>query len=76
GILGIGGILGGIYLSLVGSLSTLVDYSQAAMILSSSVLIVLVSAWAIVRTLPSNSRLRRSGILLGEDTGRDVGYLS
>lgn len=76
GILGIGGILGGIYLSLVGNLSTLADYSQAAMILSASVLIVLVSAWALIRTLPSNTRLRRSGILLGEDTGRDVGYLS
>ncbi|NIP81836.1 MAG: hypothetical protein GWM90_22490, partial [Gemmatimonadetes bacterium] len=57
GILGIGGILGGIYLSLVGSLSTLADYSQAAMILSASVLIVLVSAWALLRTLPSNRRL-------------------
>ncbi|MFP4624193.1 MAG: NfeD family protein [Gemmatimonadota bacterium] len=76
GLLGIGGVLAGVYLSLVGNLSTMVDYSQAAMILSASVLIVLVSAWVIVRTLPSNSRLKRSGILLGEDTGRDVGYLS
>lgn len=76
GILGIGGILGGIYLSLVGSLSTAVDYSQAAMILSASVLIVLVSAWALVRTLPKNTRMLRSGIMLGEDTGRDVGYIS
>jgi membrane-bound serine protease (ClpP class) len=76
GILGIGGILGSIYLSLIGNLSTLVDYSQAAMILSASLMIVLVSAWVIVRTLPSNRRLRRSGILLGEDTGREVGYLS
>ena len=76
GLLGIGGVLAGIYLSMVGSLSTAVDYSQAAMILSASVLMVLVSAWAIIRTLPSNQRLRKSGIMLGEDTGRDVGYLS
>ena len=76
GILGIGGILGGVYLSLVGNLSTMVDYSQAAMVLSASVLLVIVSAWAIFRTLPKNMRLRRSGIMLGEDTGRDVGYLS
>jgi membrane-bound serine protease (ClpP class) len=76
GLLGIGGILGGIYLSLVGSLSTMVDYSQAAMVLSATVLIVVVSAWALLRTLPKNVRLRRSGIMLGEDTGRDVGYLS
>ena len=76
GILGIGGIVAGIYLSLVGSLSTAVDYSQAAMILSASVLIVLVSAWALARTLPRNARMLRSGIMLGEDTGRDVGYIS
>ena len=76
GILGIGGILGGIYLSLLGSLSTLADYSQAAMILSAALLIMLVSAWALLRTLPSNRRLIRSGILLGADTGRDVGYTS
>lgn len=76
GILGIGGILGGIYLSLVGSMSTLADYSQAALVMSGAVLILLVSAWAILKTLPSNTRLWRSGILLGEDTGRDVGYVS
>jgi len=76
GVLGIGGILSAIYLSMVGSLSPLVDHSQAAMILSASVLIMVVSAWAIVRTLPRNARLKRSGIMLGEDTGRDVGYLS
>jgi membrane-bound serine protease (ClpP class) len=76
GLLGIGGVLAGIYLSLVGSLSTLADYSQAAVVLSASILLMLVSAWVLVRTLPRNSRLKRSGILLGEDTGRDVGYLS
>lgn len=76
GILGIGGILGGIYLSLVGSLSTAVDYSQAALVLSASVLLVLVTGWVLIRTLPKNTRLLRSGIMLGEDTGRDVGYIS
>ncbi len=76
GLLGIGGILAGIYLSLVGSLSTLADHSQAAMVLSSALLILVVSAWAILKTLPSNTRLWRSGILLGADTGRDVGYTS
>jgi membrane-bound serine protease (ClpP class) len=76
GVLGIGGILASIYLSMIGSMSTLVDYTNAAMVLSASMLIVLVSGWAILRTLPKNVRLYRSGILLGEATGRDVGYLS
>ena len=76
GLLGIGGVLASVYLSLVGNLSTIADYSQAAVVLSASVLLVLVSGWVLIRTLPSNRRLTRSGILLGEDTGRDVGYLS
>jgi membrane-bound serine protease (ClpP class) len=76
GILGIGGILASIYLSMLGSMSTLVDYTNAAMVLSASMLIVLVSGWAILRTLPKNVRLYRSGILLGEVTGRETGYLS
>jgi membrane-bound serine protease (ClpP class) len=71
GVLGIGGILASIYLSMIGSLSTVVDYTNAAMVLSASMLIVLVSGWAIMRTLPKNMRLYRSGILLGEVTGRD-----
>jgi membrane-bound serine protease (ClpP class) len=76
GVLGIGGILASIYLSMIGSMSTLVDYTNAAMVLSASMLIVLVTGWAILRTLPKNMRLYRSGILLGEVTGRDTGYLS
>jgi membrane-bound serine protease (ClpP class) len=76
GILGIGGILASIYLSMIGSMSTIADYTNAAMVLSASMLIVLVSGWAILRTLPKNMRLYRSGILLGEVTGRETGYLS
>jgi membrane-bound serine protease (ClpP class) len=76
GVLGIGGILASIYLSMIGSMSTIVDYTNAAMVLSASMLIVLVSGWAIMRTLPKNMRLYRSGILLGEVTGRETGYLS
>jgi membrane-bound serine protease (ClpP class) len=76
GVLGIGGILASIYLSMIGSVSTLVDYTNAAMVLSATMLIVLVSGWALLRTLPKNMRLYRSGILLGEVTGRETGYLS
>jgi membrane-bound serine protease (ClpP class) len=76
GVLGIGGILASIYLSMIGSMSTLVDYTNAAMVLSASMLIVLVSGWAIMRTLPKNMRLYRSGILLGDVMNRDTGFLS
>jgi membrane-bound serine protease (ClpP class) len=76
GVLGIGGILASIYLSMIGSMSTMVDYTSAAAVLSASMLIVLVSAWALMRTLPKNMRLYRSGILLGDVMNRDTGFLS
>ena len=76
GIAGILGILAGIYMSLVGQFSTVVDYSRAAGTLSATLILVLVAGWALVRTLPRNTRLQRSGILLGERADRATGYLS
>jgi membrane-bound serine protease (ClpP class) len=76
GLLGIGGILASIYLSMIGNLSTVADYSRAALVLTATMTIVLVTGWALLRTLPGNMRLRRSGIMLGEVSGRDTGYLS
>jgi membrane-bound serine protease (ClpP class) len=79
GLFGVGGILAllaSIYLSLVGHLATGVDYSYAAGALSAVILLVLVSAWALIRALPQSGRFARSGILLGESMTRDRGYLS
>ena len=79
GIFGIGGtlaVLASIYLSLVGHLSTGIDYSQAAMVLSVTALIILVGAWALIRTLPRNRRLARSGVFLADELDRETGYLS
>ncbi|HUH13308.1 MAG TPA: NfeD family protein, partial [Longimicrobiales bacterium] len=76
GIAGILGLLAGIYMSLVGQFSTVVDYSRAAGTLSATLVLVLVASWALLRSLPRNLRLMRSGILLGERADRDTGYLS
>jgi len=79
GVFGIGGIvavLASIYLSLVGQFSTGVDYSQAAMVLSASVLVMMVLGWALLRTLPRSQRLARSGVLLSDELDRETGYLS
>ena len=46
------------------------------MVLTTSILIVLVSAWVILRSLPGNSRLARSGVFLLTRTDRDVGFES
>lgn len=76
GLAGIVAVLASLYLSLVGSMATGFDFSQAAMVLSASIAIVIVGAWTIVRLLPRNERFRRSGIMLGDRLTRETGYLS
>jgi membrane-bound serine protease (ClpP class) len=76
GVLGGVAVLGGLFMALVGGLPTTPDYTRAGMVLTTSILIVLVSAWVILRSLPGNSRLARSGIFLLTRTDRDVGFES
>ncbi len=76
GLIGGLAILGSIFLSLAGHPATPGSYSQAAGILGTTLVAVMVSAWALARTLPGSSRLRRSGVMLGEATSREAGYIS
>ena len=76
GVLGIAGIAGGIYMSLLGSLPTAADFSQAGSVLSATLVILLVSGWALLRHLPKSTRLFQSGIFLGTRTDRAIGYES
>jgi membrane-bound serine protease (ClpP class) len=76
GIAGLLAVLGSVYLSLVSHLSSEADMSQAAGMLSAAILIVLVGAWALLRTLPRSGRFSRSGVLLGDATDRSTGYIS
>jgi membrane-bound serine protease (ClpP class) len=76
GVVGALGILAGLYLSLMGSLPTTADFTRAGLVLSTTVLLIAVTAWAIIRTLPGSSRLARSGIFLLQRTDRSIGYES
>jgi membrane-bound serine protease (ClpP class) len=79
GIAGIAGgvaIAAGFYLSLVSDMASGADYVQALGLFSLSVLVVIVFAWALLRRLPRSRRFSKSGILLGESTSREAGYLS
>ena len=76
GVLGSAGIAGGIYMSLLGSLPTAADFSQAGSVLSATFVILLVSGWALLRHLPKSTRLFQSGIFLGTRTDRAIGYES
>jgi membrane-bound serine protease (ClpP class) len=79
GLAGIAGALivfAAVYLSLVTHLSSEAQMGQAAGILSAAIILVIVGGWAIVRKLPRSGRFTRSGVLLGEATGRETGYIS
>lgn len=76
GVLGGIGVLGGLYMSLLGGLPTAPDFTRAGMVISTTILVLMVVGWAILRTLPGNTRLFRSGIFLGDRTDRAIGYES
>jgi membrane-bound serine protease (ClpP class) len=79
GVAGIGGglaLAAGFYLSLVSDMASAGDYIQALGVFSVAVLVVLVVAWALLRHLSRGRRIGSSGILLGEATSRERGYLS
>ena len=76
GILGGIGILAGLYLSMLGDLSLSADFTRAGLVLSTTIVLIAVSAWALLRTLPGSSRLAKSGIFLLDRTDRATGYES
>jgi membrane-bound serine protease (ClpP class) len=76
GILGIAGITGGIYMSLLGSLPTVQDFGRAGSVLTTTLVLLLVTGWALLRHLPKSNRLFRSGIFLSTRTDRAIGYES
>ena len=76
GVLGGLALVGGIVLAQVGAYPTGADFAQAGTVLTVSTLLVGVAAWLILRSIPGNWRLKRSGVLLPESTDRDEGYTS
>jgi len=76
GVLGGLGVAAGLYMALLGNLPTTPDFTRAGMVMTTSILIVLVSAWALIRSLPGSGRLARAGVFLRTRTDRDVGYES
>jgi membrane-bound serine protease (ClpP class) len=76
GFAGIAAILGSVYLSLIGHLPTRADYAQAAQVLSASLVLMVVGAWALLRTLPRSRRVLASGIMLNDTFNREGGYVA
>jgi membrane-bound serine protease (ClpP class) len=79
GIAGIAGtlaIFAAFFLSMVTSMDTGADYARALGVISLSILVVILGAWAILRRLPRSRGLAKSGLLLADATTRETGYLS
>lgn len=76
GILGLGGILGGLYLTMVGEFSDPSTYAQAASVLGASLVIGITGGWLVLRSAPSHERLVRAGLVLGSATHSKEGYVS
>ena len=76
GVIGGIGVLAGLYMSLLGGLPTSMDFTRAGMVLTTTVLLIAVSAWVLIRSLPGSSRLAKSGIFLLDRTDRALGYES
>ena len=76
GIAGIAALLGGLFMAQIGSLPTRGDVVQAGSVLLAAMVLVSMTAWSLLRSLPGSWRLRRSGVILGESTDRDEGYTS
>ena len=79
GIFGIAGglaLVGGLVMTQVGDLPMRADFAQAATVITAAMVIVGISAWFLLRSLPGSWRLKRSGVLLPESTDRDEGYTS
>jgi membrane-bound serine protease (ClpP class) len=76
GLVGGLGVTAGLYLSMLGGLPTSPDFARAGLVLSTTVVLIAVCAWVLIRTLPGSSRLAKSGIFLFDRTDRAIGYES
>lgn len=70
------GIMAGLYLSMLGGLPLADDFTRAGLVLSTTILLIVVSVWVVIRTLPGSSRLAKSGVFLLARTDRELGYES
>ena len=63
-------------MSMIGGAPTLPDFAQAGAVLSITLLIILITSWALLRHLPHSSRLTRSGVFLVTKGERAEGWAS
>lgn len=63
-------------MSMLGSLPGPEEISRSGAVLASTMVLIVVMLWAMIKYLPKNVRLYRSGIFLGTQEDRSKGYES
>lgn len=76
GVLGLLAVLGGLFTSLVGGIPTMADFSRAGLILATTMLLVITTAWALLRHMPHSGPLARRGVFLLASTDKAAGFES
>jgi membrane-bound serine protease (ClpP class) len=74
GLLGLGAMVGGLFLTMLGGYPTAPDLAQVSGVIATSLLAVVVVAWALLRRMPRSQRLAERGIFLTRQTSRESGY--
>ncbi|MGI9625239.1 MAG: NfeD family protein [Longimicrobiales bacterium] len=69
-------LVAGLLMTQVGDLPTSMDFTRATGVVSAALILVIATAWALLKNLPNSLRLRKTGVLLPESTNREEGYVS
>jgi len=79
GVLGLAGalaVVAGVYMSMLGGLPTMGDFTRSGLVLSFSLVMAIAGGGYIMKRTPSNQRLKTLGIFLGESTSKESGFVS
>jgi len=79
GVLGLAGalaVVAGVYMSMLGGMPMLGDFTRSGTVLTVALLMAISGAMFVFRKIPSNRRLTNLGIFLGEATNKEEGFTS
>jgi membrane-bound serine protease (ClpP class) len=76
GVVGIAAVFGGLFMTQLPGLPTQADFARAGAVITTSLILVVVTAWALLRHLPKSGRLNRTGVFLNAATDKEHGFTS
>jgi membrane-bound serine protease (ClpP class) len=76
GLIGALAVVAGVYMSMLGGIPTMGDFTRSGTVLTISLLMAIAGGILILRRMPSNRKLTTLGIFLGESTSKEGGFVS